>query len=177
MPRRRGQTGHRFPEKNHKQDLQYGSEKLKKLICMVMLSGKYELAKRIVHDALKGVLEKRPSEHKGSEKEIMLALLDEIILVAGPSVELRSKQVGGVRYPVPVGVVGHRRMILAFRLLIRAARKRSEHSMAECLAAEFLDALAGRGSAVREKENMYRMAKANMVFSSHVRGGEEKWQQ
>jgi len=84
-----------------------------------------------------------------------------------PSVEVRSRRVGGATYQVPVEVRPERRQALAIRWLITAARARSENTMRERLAAELLDAANGRGTAVKKREDTHRMAEANRAFSHY----------
>ena len=84
-----------------------------------------------------------------------------------PVVEVKSRRVGGANYQVPIEVPQSRRMSLALRWLIGYARSRSEKGMAERLAAEILDAAAGRGSALKKKEDVHRMADANKAFANY----------
>ena len=84
-----------------------------------------------------------------------------------PSVEVRSRRVGGATYQVPVEVRPERRQALSIRWIIGAARKRSEKTMVERLAAEFIDAAANRGSAVKKREDTHKMAEANKAFSHY----------
>ena len=84
-----------------------------------------------------------------------------------PMVEVKSRRVGGATYQVPVEVRADRRMTLAMRWLVDAARKRSEKSMDRRLAGEILDAIESRGSAVKKREDVHRMAEANKAFSHY----------
>jgi small subunit ribosomal protein S7 len=83
----------------------------------------------------------------------------------GPMVEVKSRRVGGATYQVPIEVRPSRRQALAMRWLVEAARKRSEKSMDHRLAGELTDAAEGKGSAVKKKEDVHRMAEANKAFS------------
>lgn len=84
-----------------------------------------------------------------------------------PMLEVKSRRVGGATYQVPVEVKPARRQSLASRWLIEAARSRPEHSMAERLAAEFVDAAAGRGGAMKKREDVHKMAEANKAFAHY----------
>lgn len=140
-------------------DPKFGSQLLAKFINHVMESGKKAVAERIVYGSLE-VVEQRK---KGDPLEIFEEALEAI----RPMVEVKARRVGGATYQVPVEVRPSRRTALAMRWLVEAARKRGEKSMAERLAAEILDAAEGRGSAVRKREDVHRMAEANKAFSHY----------
>jgi small subunit ribosomal protein S7 len=84
-----------------------------------------------------------------------------------PSVEVKSRRVGGSTYQVPMEIRGTRRMALAMRWLVEFAAKRGEKTMVQRLAAEMMDALEGRGGAVKKREDTHRMAKANQAFAHY----------
>ena len=140
-------------------DPKYGSQLLAKFINMVMESGKKSIAEKILYGALDRVSERRDSEP--------LDLLELALENVRPSVEVKSRRVGGATYQVPVEVRPSRRNSLAMRWLIEAARKRSEKSMAMRLAGELMDAAESKGSAVKKKEDTHRMAEANKAFSHY----------
>ena len=143
-------------------DPKYGNLMLAKFINMVMLSGKKSVAEAIVYGALD-----RISERSGQDKERALELLSQALDNIKPSVEVKSRRVGGATYQVPVEVRTTRRETLAMRWAIDAARKRSEKTMALRLAHELLDAADNRGSAVKKREDTHRMAEANKAFAHY----------
>jgi len=140
-------------------DPKYGNQLLAKFINMVMVSGKKSVAERILYGALDKVAER-------SEEE-PLEVLEKAMENVRPTVEVKSRRVGGATYQVPIEVRPNRRNSLAMRWLIDAARKRSEKSMAFRLAGELMDAAASRGSAVKKREDTHRMAEANKAFAHY----------
>ena len=130
---------------------------LAKLINCVMYDGKKSAAEQIVYGALDIIANKT----KRDAQEVF----QEALKKARPSVEVRSRRVGGATYQVPCEVRESRSIALALRWIIAAARARSEKSMAERVAGELLDALADRGNAVKKREETHRMAEANRAFS------------
>jgi len=147
-------------------DRKYDSPLVRKFANMLMKSGKYNKAYKALCEALEAVVEKTQGNLSGEAKnKAVLELVDTLIEKAGPEVEVKSKRLGGATYPVPIVVRKERRIALAFRWLIRFARKRTG-GIAQCLMQEFLDVLAGRGATVNERENLHRMARANMAFAN-----------
>ncbi len=140
-------------------DPKYGDKILAKFINMVMESGKKSVAEKIVYGALDQVVEKG----KGEPLEVFSQALDNI----RPLVEVKSRRVGGATYQVPIEVSSVRGQALAMRWLVDASRKRGEKSMGLRLAGEIMDASAGRGSAVKKREDTHRMAEANKAFSHY----------
>jgi small subunit ribosomal protein S7 len=140
-------------------DPKYGSELLAKFINVVMVDGKKSVAEKIVYGALDIIAEKK----EGDAVEAFSEGLDKI----RPMVEVKSRRVGGSTYQGPVEVRPQRQAALAMRWLVEASRKRSEKSMRQRLAAEVLDALENRGSAVKKREDVHRMAEANKAFSHY----------
>ncbi|MEY1663191.1 30S ribosomal protein S7 [Isoalcanivorax beigongshangi] len=140
-------------------DPKFGSQLLAKFMNHVMESGKKSVAERIVYGALEVVEERKKSD----PLEFFEKALDGI----RPMVEVKSRRVGGATYQVPVEVRPSRRTALAMRWLVDAARKRGEKSMAARLAGEIMDAAEGKGSAVRKREDVHRMAEANKAFSHY----------
>ena len=138
-------------------DPKFGSELLAKFINVVMLDGKKSIADSIVYGALDTIAEKSGKEH--------LALFEEALDHIRPSVEVKSRRVGGSTYQVPVEVRPVRGNALAMRWLVDAARARHEKTMAARLAGEMMDAVENKGSAVKKREDVHRMAEANKAFA------------
>ena len=138
-------------------DPKFGSRVLAKFMNHVMIDGKKSIAEKIVYGALDIV-----SERSGSDPlEVFEAALETI----APMVEVKSRRVGGATYQVPVEVRAERRSALAMRWLVEHSRARGEKSMVLRLAGEITDAADGRGSAVKKREDVHRMAEANRAFS------------
>jgi len=125
----------------------------------VMVSGKKAVAERIVYGALDKLHE------RGSADPI--EVFDTALEAIAPSVEVKSRRVGGATYQVPVEVRPSRRTALAMRWLVDSARQRCEKSMVLRLAGEISDAAEGRGAAVRKREDTHRMAEANRAFAHY----------
>ena len=124
----------------------------------LMVDGKKSIAENIVY----GAFEQLEKDSKGEDLvEVFKRILDKV----APVVEVRSRRIGGATYQVPVEVRSKRRTALAMRWLVEAARNRKEKSMPARLAAELKEAKDGKGSAVRKKEDMHRMAEANKAFA------------
>ncbi|NNF24975.1 MAG: 30S ribosomal protein S7 [Rhodobacteraceae bacterium] len=140
-------------------DAKYGDRVVTKFMNNLMIDGKKSAAERIVYNAFERVEEKL----KKSPLEVFHESLENI----KPSVEVRSRRVGGATYQVPVEVRPERREALAIRWLIKACRARNEHTMEERLAGELADAVNGRGSAVKKREDTHKMADANKAFSHY----------
>ena len=138
-------------------DPKFGSTQITKFVNMIMKSGKKSTAEMIMYNALDTIGEKA----KGESMEV----LDQALENVSPMVEVKSRRVGGATYQVPVEVRADRRVTLAMRWIIEAARKRGEKSMQLKLAGELLDASENRGSAVKKREDTHRMAEANKAFA------------
>jgi small subunit ribosomal protein S7 len=143
-------------------DPRFNSILLAKFVNMVMERGKKAVAERIVYGAVDRITEKTGKPSDQSIELLSLALEN-----VKPTVEVKSRRVGGATYQVPVEVRSPRRQTLAMRWVIEAAQARSEKSMAQRLAAELLDAAENRGSAVRKREDTHRMAEANKAFAHY----------
>ena len=141
-------------------DPKFGSQVLAKFMNMVMVSGKKSVAERIVYGALDTVQERTGA---ADPIEVFQKALDTI----RPLVEVKSRRVGGATYQVPVEVRAARQSALAMRWLVDAARGRGEKSMPLRLAGEIVDAAEGKGSAVKKREDVHRMAEANKAFSHY----------
>ena len=140
-------------------DAKYGDKVLTKFMNNLMLDGKKSVAESIVY----GALDRVQSRLKREPVQAFHEALDNV----KPSVEVRSRRVGGATYQVPVEVRTERREALAIRWLITAARKRNENTMEERLAAELSDAVNNRGTAVKKREDTHKMADANKAFSHY----------
>jgi small subunit ribosomal protein S7 len=140
-------------------DPKYGDPVLSKFMNAIMLAGKKSVAERIVY----GAMEKMQSRAARDPLEMFHAALDNV----KPTLEVRSRRVGGATYQVPVEVRPARRQALAIRWIIEIARKRSEKSMVDRLAGELMDAANGRGAAFKKREDTLRMAEANRAFSHY----------
>jgi len=140
-------------------DPKYRDGTVAKFINMVMLNGKKSVAEKIVYNALDQVVEKM----KGEPMDLLVKALDNV----RPMVEVKSRRVGGATYQIPVEVRADRRTTLAMRWIVDAARRRGEKSMDRRLAGELLDAAENRGSAVKKREDVHRMAEANKAFAHY----------
>lgn len=162
----------------------YGSQLMSDFINRVMKQGKKSLAERIVYGALEQAAEMYNKRHKekpkadaegdseggdssGSRGQKLAALdiLHKAIDNLRPTVEVKSRRVGGATYQVPVEVRPLRGTSLAMRWLIEAAQQRGEKGMMARLMSEVLDVIEGRGSAIKKREEVHRMAKANQAFA------------
>jgi len=141
-------------------DPKFGSDRLAKFINIIMLDGKKSVAEKIMYGAIDSLGE------RNKDKEAM-DVLEQALENVRPMVEVKSRRVGGATYQVPVEVRAVRQMALAMRWLTDAARKRSEKSMVLRLAGEIHDAAENRGTAVRKREDMHRMAEANKAFAHY----------
>jgi small subunit ribosomal protein S7 len=140
-------------------DPKYGSRLVAKFVNIMMIRGKKSTAERIMYDALTAVEDRSKQE----ALKMFKAAIDNV----KPAVEVKSRRVGGSTYQVPVEVRPDRRTSLAMRWMIGAARRRSERSMADKLAAEMLDAANNRGMAVKKREDTHKMAEANKAFAHY----------
>jgi len=139
-------------------DPKFKSELLAKFINKIMERGKKSRAEEIVYGALATIAEKKKTDAP-------LTVLEAALENVRPSVEVKSRRVGGATYQVPVEVRTVRRNALAMRWLIEAARSRGEQGMAARLAAELMDAADHRGAAVKKREDTHKMAEANKAFA------------
>ena len=152
MPRRR-----EVPKRVELPDPKYGNQEVSKFMNTIMNAGKKSVAERIVYGAFEQIGKKSGKD----PLEVFSSALNNI----RPVVEVKSRRVGGANYQVPVEVRPSRRTALAMRWLRDAARKRGEKSMGARLAGELLDASEGRGSAMKKREEVHRMAEANKAFA------------
>jgi small subunit ribosomal protein S7 len=135
------------------------SKLVQQVINKVMLHGKKSTAERIVYDALALIAER-------SDKD-PIEILEASIRTLTPSLEVRSRRVGGATYQVPVEVPSARARTLAVRWLVEFARQRREKTMAQRLANELMDATSQQGGAYKRKDDIYRMAQANKAFAHY----------
>ncbi len=140
-------------------DAKFGDAVLTKFMNCLMYEGKKSVAERIVYGAFD-----RIAKRSGQDP---LRVFHDALGNVRPSVEVRSRRVGGATYQVPVEVRIERRQALAIRWLIDSARKRGEHTMEDRLSNELHDAVNNRGSAVKKREDTHRMAEANKAFSHY----------
>ena len=149
------------PAKKHQllPDPIYGSTVVAQLINKILLDGKKSIAEDIVYSALDMVKEKTDQEPVA----VLKRALDNI----RPSLEVRSRRVGGATYQVPMEVNSRRSTTLAIRWIVDFSRKRKEHTMKERLAAEIMDAAENTGASVKKREDLYKMAESNRAFSHY----------
>ncbi|WP_119343942.1 30S ribosomal protein S7 [Facilibium subflavum] len=148
----------RAPKRDVLPDPKFKNEVVAKFINYVMLSGKKSVAEKIVYNAFDQIEAKKSGE---KAVEIFEKALENV----APMVEVKSRRVGGATYQVPVEVRPERQMALAMRWVIDAARKRKERGMDNRVAAELLEAIDGRGAAVKKREDTHKMAEANKAFA------------
>jgi len=163
----------------------YGSDQIAKFINVVMRAGKKSLAERIFYRALEGLAERVKKEKDKAEDDggksgsgahgakggkgafETIDLLDKALDNVRPTVEVKSRRVGGATYQVPVEVNPDRGVALAMRWVVQAAKGRTEKTMALRLAAELYEAYMGRGASVKTRDDVHRMAKANQAFAHY----------
>ena len=150
---------HRAEKRDVIPDPKFGDVVVSKFMNYLMLDGKKSAAESIVYGAFDIV----EAKTKQDPITVFHGALDNI----RPAVEVRSRRVGGATYQVPVEVRADRQQALAIRWLIDSARKRGENTMRERLSGELMDAINGRGQAVKKREDTHRMADANRAFSHY----------
>jgi small subunit ribosomal protein S7 len=150
---------HRAEKREIIPDPKFGDLVVTKFMNSIMYDGKKSVAEQIVYGALEIVETKLKSDPLQAFKQA----LDNV----APSIEVRSRRVGGATYQVPVEVRMERRQALAIRWLIQAARSRNDKTMVDRLSAELIDASNNRGNAVKKREDTHRMAEANRAFSHY----------
>lgn len=170
------------PKRTILPDPLFGSELIGKFMNVVMRSGKKAAAEKIVYGALERILEKTEGGEGGeggrgkgkggiranaSARAAALKLFEQALENVRPTVEVKSRRVGGSNYQVPVEIRPSRRMALGMRWLVEYASGRSEKSMAQRLANEILDAIHNRGGAIKKRDDVHKMAKANQAFAHY----------
>ena len=154
MPRRR-----EVPKRVILPDPKFGDQLVAKFVNNVMVNGKKSTAEQIVYGAFSLVAERSGN----NPLEVFKTAMDNV----RPMLEVKSRRVGGSTYQVPVEVSPNRRTALAMRWLVTYAKARSEKTMRERLAGEFMDAFNNRGAAVKKREDTHRMAEANKAFAHY----------
>lgn len=175
MPRRR-----EVQKRDILPDAVYGSQRLARFTNTLMKNGKKSIAEKIIYAALDHVDQRLKKSKKGEEdtgstgeagsaggtgKQRLLEYFEQALDNVRPTVEVRSRRVGGATYQVPVEVRLDRSIALGMRWIAQAARLRSEKGMIARLASELQDAFEGKGSAVKKREDTHKMAKANQAFA------------
>ena len=150
---------HRAEKREVLPDPKFGNMVVSKFMNSIMYAGKKSVAETIVYGAFDMI--------EGKTKQNPLTVFEQALDNVMPTMEVRSRRVGGATYQVPVEVRNERRQALGIRWLIVAARERNEKTMTERLSAELLDASNSRGNAVKKREDVHRMAEANRAFSHY----------
>ncbi|MEO0878895.1 MAG: 30S ribosomal protein S7 [Pseudomonadota bacterium] len=150
---------HRAEKRVVHPDPKFGDLTISKFMNYVMLDGKKPAAEKIVY----GALDKIEERMKRPPVELFKEALDNVT----PAIEVRSRRVGGATYQVPVEVRPDRKLALAMRWIIAAARARNETTMVDRLSNELMDAAQNRGASVKKREDTHRMAEANRAFSHY----------
>ena len=138
-------------------DSKYKSTIIPKLINSIMNDGKKTIAEKIIYDAIDKI--------KSKSKEEPINIFNEAINNLRPTVEVRSRRVGGATYQVPVEVKSKRSQALALRWLVEASRKRKDKQMSDKIFNEIYDAYQNKGSAIKKKEDTHKMAESNKAFA------------
>ena len=144
-------------KKNISLDAKYKSPIIPKLINSLMYDGKKTIAEKIVYDAI--------DKLNSKSKDEPITIFNQAITNIKPTVEVRSRRVGGATYQVPVEVKSKRSQALAIRWLIDASRKRKDKKMSDKIFNEIYDAYQNRGSAIKKKEDTHKMAESNKAFA------------
>ena len=147
----------RAPKKILVIDPLYKSAIIPKLINSIMYDGKKTIAEKIIYEAIEKI--------KGKSKDEPMDIFNQAITNIRPTVEVRSRRVGGATYQVPVEVKSKRSQALALRWLIEASRKRKDKHMSDKIFNEIYDAYQNRGSAIKKKEDTHKMAESNKAFA------------
>ena len=145
------------PKKIQVVDAKFNSTVIPKLINSIMYDGKKTIAEKIIYDALEKI--------KSKSKDEPIKIFDQAISNIRPSLEVRSRRVGGATYQVPVEVKAKRSQALALRWLIDASRKRKDKKMSDKIFNEIYDAYQNKGSAIKKKEDTHKMAESNKAFA------------
>ena len=145
------------PRKISLVDSKYKSTIIPKLINSIMNDGKKTIAEKIIYDAIDKI--------KSKSKEEPINIFNEAINNLKPTVEVRSRRVGGATYQVPVEVKSKRSQALALRWLVESSRKRKDKQMSDKIFNEIYDAYQNKGSAIKKKEDTHKMAESNKAFA------------
>ena len=144
-------------------DPKFGSPLVQKLINVIMERGKKDCSRRIVYEAFEVILKK-----VNGDQAKAIALFNKALDQVMPFVEVRTRRVGGSVYQIPKEVESRRRLSLGLRWLIKGAQERTNKTMGQRLASELLDAVEGRGGAVKKRIDVQKMAEANRAFSHYA---------
>ncbi len=147
----------RAPKKIQLVDPVYKSNVIPKLINSIMYDGKKTIAEKIVYDAIEKI--------KSKSKDEPISVFNEAINNIRPTIEVKSRRVGGATYQVPVEVKSKRSQTLALRWLLDATRKRKNKTMSDKLMNELMDASQKKGSAIKKREDTHKMAESNKAFA------------
>ena len=150
---------HRADKREVLPDPKFNDKILSKFMNYVMVDGKKSIAEKIVY----GAFDRIEAKMKRDPVQMFHEALDNVM----PTLEVRSRRVGGATYQVPVEVRAERKQALALRWLISAARARNETTMVDRLSNELMDAAQNRGSAVKKREDTHKMAEANRAFAHY----------
>jgi len=145
------------PKKVSVVDPKYKSAIVPKLINSIMYDGKKTIAEKIVYDAIEKI--------KSKSKDEPISVFNEAINNIRPTIEVKSRRVGGATYQVPVEVKAKRSQTLALRWLIEASRKRKDKKMSDKIFNEIYDAYQNKGSAIKKKDDTHKMAESNKAFA------------
>ncbi|MBM4159440.1 MAG: 30S ribosomal protein S7 [Ignavibacteria bacterium] len=151
MRRKRAEKRERFP------DIKYNNILVERFINSIMKKGKKQTARKIIYDAFDIIEEKT--------KNNPLETFNKAINNVQPSIEVRSRRVGGANYQIPTEIRPDRRLALAIKWILTFSRQRNEKSMSLKLANELLSAASGEGNSVKKKEDVHKMAEANKAFA------------
>jgi small subunit ribosomal protein S7 len=147
------------PKRETVPDLVYKNRLVAQFINYLMKDGKKTVAQNVLYEAF-GILSKKSKDP--------VSIFEQALQNVGPKQEVKARRVGGASYQIPIEVRGDRRMSLAMRWIIKAARERSNkefHTFSEKLATEFIDAAENKGEAIKKRDITYRMAQANRAFA------------
>ena len=151
---------HQAEKREIKPDPQYNSVLLAKFINRVMLKGKKSIARNIVYNALEKLAKKVQAENA-------LEAFEQALENAKPTLEVKSRRIGGATYQVPIEISSFRRLALAMRWIINHSRSKSGRSMEESLAIELIDCFNSQGLTIKKKDDVHRMAEANKAFAHY----------
>lgn len=153
---------HRAEKREIEPDPKYGSELLAKFINKLMVSGKKSIARGIVYNALDKFATKVKAEN-------VLEAFEQALENAKPSLEVKSRRIGGATYQVPIEIPPSRRISMAIRWIINHSRSKSGRSMQEGLASELIDCFNNQGTTIKKKDDTHRMAEANKAYAHYAK--------
>jgi len=148
----------RAPRRKNYSDPKYGSQVVSKFINSIMYDGKRSTAEKILYTALDKI------KNKNKDKD-PIEIFNSAVHNVRPNLEVRSRRVGGATYQVPVEVKSNRSQTLALRWILSASRKRKNRTMAEKIFFELIDASQNKGSAIKKKQDIHKMAESNKAFA------------